>query len=417
MATLSDTLFMIPRELPTYLKVAYSIRYKDEPNTGNYLERIIRVVQRTFTLIKELIAYRPQHLDFYRNREQLNTDFEKINNTLLKNEKPLCVYFVSAHDDNGAILGNHLYYYHHYKIQGLQKHFAVAPKIVSSQNEMKDFIISVRNDHPDKEIKFVDVVTHGGKSSLEIGTGYQTSITPKRLRKDLFSDCADDATILLDACATGLGDRNIADEIARATPGRTILAAGPSMYFSKPVIQVRKNQPRVVSAVHGFAIFNAYTCKSFSYKTGQPSQYPYVKDRNLKNDIRSMAASSLVRNRWLDPFIKEDRNDFKQQILDSYNQLSEETKTMVIKKICENKSTFNDADCEEFLTKHPLDSCVLSAFRSIFNELTHEVREYPSVKWIKLGLSILNMLQVAKEAFRSLVCRQPVAPLLTNQPS
>ncbi|MBS3904890.1 MAG: hypothetical protein KGZ39_06155 [Simkania sp.] len=296
MASLSNTLLMIPRELPSYLKVAYSLRYADEPNTGNCLSRIAHVVQRTFALIKELIYYRPSYQDFQTNRKKLQRDFEVINQTVSESQKPLCVYFVSAHDHNGAILGNQLYYYHHYKIQGLQNHFAVAPKLVSSQDEMKDFMASVRERYAGREIKFVDVVTHGGKSSLEIHAPGQPSITAERLRDDLFSDCAPDATILLDACITGLGDRNIADEIARKTPGRKILAPGPSMYFSKPVIRVRGNEPRVVSAVHGFAIFNAYECKSFSYAERRPTQYPYVKDESLQGDILSIARSSLLRN-------------------------------------------------------------------------------------------------------------------------
>lgn len=265
MASLSNSLLMIPRELPSYLKVAYSLRYADESNTGNCFSRICTIVQRTFALIKELIFYRPSFTDFQDNKKKLQNDFEIINQDVSTNKKPLCVYFVSSLDHNGAILGNQLYYYHHYKIQGLQKHFAVAPKLVSSQDEMKDFMTAVRERYVGREIKFVDVVTHGGKLSLEIHAPGRLPISPERLKEDLFLDCATDATILLDACITGLGDSNIADAIARKTPGRKILAPGTSMYFSKPIIQVRGSEPRVVSAVHGFAIFKAYECKSFSY--------------------------------------------------------------------------------------------------------------------------------------------------------
>ena len=236
----------------------------------------------------------------------------------------------------------------------MQRHFAVAPKLVSSQDEMKDFMTSVREKYAGREIKFVDVVTHGGKSSLEIHALGQPSITAERLRDDLFSDCAPDATILLDACITGLGDKNIADEIARKTPGRKILAPGPSMYFSKPVIQVKGNEPRVVSAVHGFAIFNAYECKSFSYAERRPTQYPYVKDKSLQTDILSIARSSILRNAWLDRFVGEDREDFGRQIISIYDQLSQETKAMVIKKICESQRHLAKAGGETFLREHPL---------------------------------------------------------------
>ncbi|MCP5507775.1 MAG: hypothetical protein H7A37_05700 [Chlamydiales bacterium] len=411
MASLSNTLLMIPRELPSYLKVAYSLRYANEQNTGNFLARITTVAQRIFALIKELIYYRPTLGDFDTNRKKLKEDFEVINQTVSKNQKPLCVYFVSAQDHNGAILGNQLYYYHHYKIQGLQKHFAVAPKLVSSQDEMKTFMTSIRQQHKGREIKFVDVVSHGSKSSLGIDTLNKSSINAKRLRDDLFSDCAPDATILLDACFTGLGDKNIADEIARKTPGRKILAPGPSMYFSKPVVRVRKNQPQVVSAVHGFAIFNAYVCKSFSYAASKPTQYPYVKDKSLQKDITLIAHSSILRSAWFDRFVGEDREDFRNQIITIYNQLSQETKALVIKKICENQKLLTQAEGETFLRNCPLDYNVRSAFRSIFDELTYEVREYSTVKWAKLFLSIQNVVEVIQAGFRTLTCRQAIAPI------
>jgi hypothetical protein len=397
---------MIPRELPSHLKVAYSLRYADEPNTGNCLSRIANVVKRTFALIKELINYRPCLSDFKINIEKLNRAFEKINKTVQGNQKPLCVYFVSSQDHNGAILGDHLYYYHHYKIQGLQKHFAVAPMVVSSQEEMKNFMTSLRDNYPQREIKFVDVVTHGGKSSLEIHPPRQGSITPDVLREDLFSDCASDATILLDACITGLGDRNIADEIARITPGRTVLAPGPSLYFSKPVIKVTENNPRVVSAVHGFAIFNAYECKSFLYSEKQVTQYPYLNENNLKKDILLIAESSLLQNTWLDRFVKSDRNDYKTQIGRIYNGLSESTQAMIIQKLREKNENFDG----NFVLNDPLNPHVLWAFRSIFKELVHEVREYPQVKTAKIGLVIRNILEVIKEFFRDLTYREALAP-------
>ena len=66
---------------------------------------------------------------------------------------------------------------------------------------------------------------------------------------------------------------------------------------------------------------------------------------------------------------------------------------------------------ETFLREHPLHSNVRSAFRSVFDELTHEVREYPAVQWAKLFLGIQNVLQVIQAGFRNLTCRQAVAPL------
>ena len=107
MECLSNNLFMIAREIPAYLRLAYSLRYKDEPNSGNCLTRIAHVVQWTFYLIKEVIT---QGGDFkatvLRNKEKLQRDFEVINQTVSGSQKPLCIYFVSGFDDSGAVLGN-----------------------------------------------------------------------------------------------------------------------------------------------------------------------------------------------------------------------------------------------------------------------------------------------------------------------
>jgi len=241
---------------------------------------VAHLVQRTFSLIKEVVT---QGCNFQAtlstNQEKLQRDFEVINQTVSGSQKPLCIYFVTGFDDSGAVLSNHVYYDHHYKIQGLQQHFAVAPKVVSSQHEMKELMRVILQQSPRREIKFVDVVTHGSKSCLSIKKNdEQKCITPDILKDDLFADCADDATILLNACITGLGDRNIANEIPKKTPGRTILAPGTAMFFSKPVIELSGKEPKVVSAVHGPAIFYAYECNFFSYPEKRPSQYPYIHD-------------------------------------------------------------------------------------------------------------------------------------------
>jgi len=266
MAPLSSSFLMLPRELPSYLNVAYSLRYAKEPNDGNCIARIFRVVQRVFALIREIITYRPSETSFQTNRKKLQTDFETIEKTLSSEcSKSICVYFVSAYDSNGAILGDHLYYYHHYKITSLQKDFAVAPKLVASQEEMKTFMRDIKEKYPKKQIQFVDIVSHGDNSTLYVCDPNRSSgpITKSNLQENLFEDVAPDATILLDACSTGIGKNSIADEIAKRAPGRTILAPGTGMFFSKPVVSYRGNIPKVVSAVHGFAVFIAYTCRAF----------------------------------------------------------------------------------------------------------------------------------------------------------
>ena len=396
---------MIPREIPGYLEVAYSLRYSDVDHEESCLGRIWQAVQRVFSLIQEIICYQPLSYDFLKNRVRLEKDFGEIVQTVVDNEKPLCMYFVSAQDHNGAILGDSLYYYHHYKIQNLQKHFAVAPKVVASQDQMKEFMREIKQQYPQREIKFVDVVCHGRKSSLLIRSSGQAHITPDQLREDLFEDSAPDATILLDACTSGLGDRNIADEIARKTPGRTILAPAPSMYFSKPIIQTENDTPRVVSAVHGFAIFNAYTCKSFSYTERMPSRYPYIKDEALKDDILSIASFPILQNSWLDPYLNEENEEDKQQVIRIFDRLSKETRDFITKQVSEKNGSSIEHG-ESFLRESPLDTSVRLAFRSVFNELLHEVRDYPSVSLLKTALYAQNVFQVMSEFFQNL-CQDP----------
>ena len=253
------------------------------------------------------------------------------------------------------------------------------------------------------------------KSSLAIKKDDgQDSITPDILKKDLFADCADDATILLDACITGLGDRNIADEIARKTPGRKILAAGTSMFFLKPVIDLSGNEPRVVSAVHGPAIFYPYECKSFSYAEKRPSQYPYINDWfldcRLDDNLKLLSSCSILRNPWLDQFVTEDRQDLKTQILTVYGKLHSTTSKIVIRKICESHGGISDIQGRVFLREHTLDPCVRFAFRSAFNELIDEVREYRGFQLLKISIGIQNVWELIQAGFATLTFRQALAP-------
>lgn len=399
------SLLLLPRELPSYLRVAYSLRYAGEPPEGNQFTRVYHTTKKVFSLIKEILFYRPSFIDFQENREKLQKDFKEITSTLTRNTKPICIYFVSANDHNGAILGNHLYYYHHYKIQNLQKYFSVAPKLVSSQDEMKAFMREIKELYPEKEIQFVDIVSHGSKSGLLIHPQYRKLLTPDELRDDLFEDVSLKGTILLDACITGLGDRNIADEIARKTPGRTILAPGPSMFFSKPVVQIKNHLPKVVSAVHGFAIFRAYTCKVFSYQEKKPSRYPYVKDESFQPDILRIVSFPRLQNSWLDSLVHEETEADRERVIGLFDRLSPATRALITHQIWENNgSPSDDKDTfgETFFRKNPLHATVRSAFRTVFYELIHEVRDYPAVSRAKILLCTYNVFQVIGAWFHNL---------------
>lgn len=224
-APLSSSLFMMERELPSYLSTAYSLTYNDKTeNQGkNTLEKICTTIKNYFSLIRNLIHYRPRESDFTEVAECLDDNFQKINEKISKNNKPICAYFVSSYDENGAILGKQLYYYHHYKIRNFEKDYAVAAKVVHTQAEMKEFLKELKTKYPDREIKVVDIVAHGFKSTIAIYNPSKESekegfITPSNMQNVEFNDCARDATIILDACSTGTGHHNIADEIARKNP-------------------------------------------------------------------------------------------------------------------------------------------------------------------------------------------------------
>jgi len=144
---------MISRELPSYLSTAYSLRFKDFDKQENVFKRTFEVVSRLFQLVKELVTYKPTQDSFERNVKKLNVDFGKINELLAESEKPICAYFVSSKDHNRAIISDHLYYYHHYKIQKFQKHFDVSAKVVRSTKEMFDQLRQLKGEYPNRDIK------------------------------------------------------------------------------------------------------------------------------------------------------------------------------------------------------------------------------------------------------------------------
>jgi len=266
------------RGLINYLRMAYSLQDSGEQNTGNCVSRICRVVKRIFSLIKEVFFHRHTFSDSISNKKKLKDKFNEIN-AIDQNQKPICIYFVSSlYDNNGAILGNIAYYYHLYKIKNLQKYFKVLACLVKDEKQMKDFLSVNKKKYPKRDIKFVDIVSHGAQSSLSITknlgslgnseiTNEESEITKDVIDKDLFSDCANDATILLDACKTGLGDENIANTIARNTPGRKVFAPEKSMCFSIPIIKTKNNLDRKIDeVVHGLAIFNPFHCRQFWYQ-------------------------------------------------------------------------------------------------------------------------------------------------------
>ena len=251
-------LFMILRELPSYLSTARTLRFKGNDEGKN-------IFQQYQTVIKEFFNYRPSSQNFQKNIEKLDKDFSEKNNVIETNNKPICAYIVSSYDENGAILGDHLYYYHHYKINNFEKHYAVAAKVVRATSEMFQFLKQLKEKYPNREIKVIDVVAHGCPNTLCVKKQNGEFYKEPDVQKNEFQDCAKDATIILDACSAGQGSQNIGEKIAKMNPGKTIIAPGTSLFFSKPIFTDFDGKPSVQNVVHGFAIADAYTARKFKY--------------------------------------------------------------------------------------------------------------------------------------------------------
>jgi hypothetical protein len=377
-APLSSSLFMMEREMPSYLSTAHSIRYPSESEQSS-IAKTWNTIQSYFSLIKELITYRPRASDFKTNILKLNADFQKINQKIAQNDKPICAYFVSTSDHNGAILGDQLYYYHHYKIQNFEQHYAVAPKMVTTQAEIKDFLRGLKERYPNRQIKVVDIVSHGYKSILGVSPSASNpkgNVDPSNLQERLFEHCAEDATIILDACSTGEGNHNIADEIARSNPKKTVLAPGHSLYFSKPVISTENGSPKIDHVVHGFALVNAYSFKKFRHDATKCSQPLYTKDANLFDDFFQFSSSLSLATSRFDRFINLVSNEQKKKVLDTFNSLSLETQTLIKYQVWKNHGEPLDRGHDfggDFLKANPTDKTVYEAFRTVFADLKEDL--------------------------------------------
>jgi hypothetical protein len=267
MAPLSSRLLMIPRELPSYLSTAYRLRFPE--NHKNIFIKIFMVIRNFLQLIKELLTNRPSEEMFNKNIERLDSDFQKIRNRVNNSTKPICAYFVAPYDESGAILGDRVYYYYHYKIKNLEKTYSVIPFLADSAQDMFEHLKDLKQQYPDREIQLVDFTSHGWAKGLyipdkiledqESGPTYDVTT----IEENQFKDCAKDATIILDACSTGEGSDSIAEELAKKNRGKTFFAPKTKLFFSKPVITEKNGKPSIAHVVHGYALFNAFTAGRF----------------------------------------------------------------------------------------------------------------------------------------------------------
>lgn len=257
-ASFFSRFFMMLREIPFYLSTARALRFKADTEGKN-------IFQQYKTLIKEILGYCPSQKNFQKNIDRLDKEFSKMTDSVAENTKPICAYFVSSHDHNGAILGDHLYYYHHYKIHNFEKQYAVAAKIIKTPGEEFQFLKQLKEKYPHRPVQLIDVVSHGDPDQICIPRGNGKFYTCADVKKDEFKDCAKDACIILDACSTGEGARSIAEKIAKMNPGKTVIAPGTELFFSKPIICEKNGKPFVQDVVHGLAIADAFSAKKFKY--------------------------------------------------------------------------------------------------------------------------------------------------------
>lgn len=247
---LESNFLMVVREMPFYLLAAYEVRYKEEQNDGFIVIRVVEVAKRTFQLLFEIIIYIPNDTSFKFNAQRLDQEFRELSDD---ETKPLMVYFVSGHDSNGAILGDPVRYYHHYKIRQYGAHFSVTARVVESGDEIFQVLSALQAENPKRKIAAVNIVAHGNRFSIDLpsSNGYTKPLP----------HLADHATIILDACSTGSGLNSFGETLARKNPGARVFAPESDLAFSKPIFRDGK----IESVLHGPSLLWAQASRSFHF--------------------------------------------------------------------------------------------------------------------------------------------------------
>ncbi|NGX33887.1 MAG: hypothetical protein K1060chlam1_00229 [Candidatus Anoxychlamydiales bacterium] len=265
---MSSCNLMIPREIPKYLATAYGLKYNEIEKNENFLKRSILKIYRLFLVTKEIlnsIVFPTSKATIDNNINKLQLDFQKKNRNLSDiSNKDICVYIVGSYDNaGGAILGNHLYYYHHYKIENFEKYFDVVAKVVSNNKDIAEFLNEIKNKYPSRNIKVMDIVCHGNGQTMHLGETQDYMVSS--VKEAEYKGISKDGTIIIDACSTAsLGSKSIASEIAKKNPSITVFAPATSLFFSKPLIN--PTTKKVENVFHGPGILRAQVCKKFKYE-------------------------------------------------------------------------------------------------------------------------------------------------------
>ncbi len=282
-APLIHSAFMMPRELCSYFSTAYSLRYPEyvEPSL-NLAQRVVAVFQRVKVLLEELLYSYFTSFEKLLVIQDLRQDFAALSQKLPESEKPICAYFISSKDHNGALLSRRVYYYHHYKLQQYEQHYALSAKVIESVQEMFDHLIELKREYPTRNILLVDLVCHGSPQSLSLSGEGKDRWDLEDLQNNQFHMCHENATIILDACSSGSGTNSFGSRLASMNAGKTVFAPQFQLFFSKPIIFSSNTIfPTIEYVVHGFSLAIAYTCARFFQSNTASSLSPIADSRNV----------------------------------------------------------------------------------------------------------------------------------------
>lgn len=248
--------FLIPRSFGSLVKATYSWHYANKQYNGLW---VIAKLQKAFDIFKSVFIFLGSLFSGNDdiNRYKLNQKFEEIrrknSSNLNQSNKPICAYFVSKQDDNGAVItGDVLKYYHLHKILNLSEHYIVHPYVINTSADIQRHMTTLEN------VSLINIVAHGDRDMVCIDDSMTLTDTP-------FANLANNAEIILDACSVAAGTNSYAHKIASANRNRNVTVFGPSNYlfFSKPVIEVKEDGPHVSGVDHGFCIITPYKMCSF----------------------------------------------------------------------------------------------------------------------------------------------------------
>lgn len=142
---------------------------------------------------------------------------------------------------------------------------------------------------------------------------------------------------------------------------------------------------------------NAYTFKQFHYTEAQPAQIPYTKDNNLPIDLGKLLPERHLCISRFDAFIDRNSAALKQRTLDVFQSLSNETQELVKQQVWKNAGSPLDRGVDfggEFIRANPLHESVLSAFRSVVEDMKNDGVDCPDTSLAVMDAISLIVLQI-----------------------